>query len=114
SAHHRELCELSPALTRTRTRKLAAFAAFRVFGCLLAALLLAAPAVADTLFLRPGRVFDGTISHEGWSVLVEGDRIAAAGPNLAAPAGARTIDLAGATLMPGMIEGHSHLFLHPY
>ena len=61
-------------------------------------------------------MFDGVdpAPHEGWQVLVDGDRIAAAGPNLAAPAGARVIDLPGATLMPGMIEGHSHLFLHPY
>src|SRR5438045_8234896 len=83
---------------------------------LLFALLLAAPAAAEPLLLRPARVFDGTDPHphEGWSVLVDGDRIAAAGPNLAAPAGARVIDLPGATLMPGLIEGHSHLFLHPY
>jgi imidazolonepropionase-like amidohydrolase len=47
-------------------------------------------------------------------VLVDGDRIAAVGPNLAAPAGAKIIDLPGATLLPGMIEGHSHLVLHPY
>jgi imidazolonepropionase-like amidohydrolase len=47
-------------------------------------------------------------------VLVDGDRIAAVGPNLAPPAGARIIDLPGETLIPGMIEGHSHLFLHPY
>ena len=82
----------------------------------LTALSLAAPAGADTLLLRPARVFDGVNPqpHEGWSVLVDGDRIAAVGPNLTAPAGARTIDLPGATLMPGMIEGHSHLFLHPY
>ena len=86
----------------------------RLILFLIAAVLLAAPALADTLLLRPARVFDGTATHEGWSVLVEGDRIAAAGPNLTAPAGARTIDLPGATLMPGMIEGHSHLFLHPY
>jgi len=52
--------------------------------------------------------------HEGWSVLVDGDRIVAAGPKVAAPAGARTIDLPGTTLTPGLIEGHSHLFLHPY
>jgi imidazolonepropionase-like amidohydrolase len=82
----------------------------------LVALLLAAPATGETILLRPARVFDGVnpVPHEGWSVLVQSDRIAAAGPNLAAPAGARTIDLPGATLMPGLIEGHSHLFLHPY
>ena len=74
------------------------------------------PALADTLLLRPARVFDGINPqpHEAWSVLVEGDRIAAVGPNVAAPAGARVIDLPGTTLIPGMIEGHSHLFLHPY
>src|SRR5437763_8320187 len=82
----------------------------------LAALLAATPAAADTVLLRPARVFDGVNPqpHEGWSVLVEGDRIAAAGPNLSAPAGARTVDLPGTTLLPGMIEGHSHLFLRPY
>jgi imidazolonepropionase-like amidohydrolase len=82
----------------------------------LIAVLLAAPAVADTLLLRPARLFDGVNPqpHEGWQILVEGDRIAAVGPNLSSPAGARTIDLPGTTLLPGMIEGHSHLFLHPY
>jgi imidazolonepropionase-like amidohydrolase len=83
---------------------------------LFAALVLAVPAAADTFLLRPARVFDGVnpVPHEGWSVLVEGDRITAVGPNLTGPAGARTIDLPGTTLMPGMIEGHGHLFLHPY
>jgi imidazolonepropionase-like amidohydrolase len=83
---------------------------------LLYAVLLAAPAAAETLLLRPSQVFDGVNPqpHPGWTVLVEGDRIAAAGPNIAAPAGAKEIDLSGTTLMPGMIEGHSHLFLHPY
>ena len=78
----------------------------------------AAPALAQdvAILLRPARVFDGvdTRPHEGWSVLVRGERIEAAGPDIAAPAGARVIDLPGMTLMPGMIEGHSHLFLHPY
>ena len=82
----------------------------------LLALILSSPSFAEALWLRPARVFDGEnpTPHQGWTVLVEGDRIAAAGPNISAPAGARTIDLAGTTLMPGMIEGHSHLFLHPY
>jgi imidazolonepropionase-like amidohydrolase len=79
-------------------------------------LLSGVPAAAEPILLRPAQVFDGIDPHPhtGWSVLVDGDRIAAVGPNLAAPAGARVIDLAGTTLIPGMIEGHSHLFLHPY
>jgi imidazolonepropionase-like amidohydrolase len=76
----------------------------------------ATPAIADTILLRPAQVFDGVNAqpHPGWLVLVEGDKIAAVGPNVTAPAGAKVIDLPGTTLMPGMIEGHSHLFLHPY
>jgi imidazolonepropionase-like amidohydrolase len=80
----------------------------------LIAILMAVPAAAETVLLRPAQVFDGTEIHSGWSVLVEGDRIAAVGPNIGAPPDAMVIELAGATLMPGMIEGHSHLFLHPY
>src|SRR5690242_3208707 len=82
----------------------------------LIAALLASPALADILLLRPARVFDGVSPqpHEGWSVLVVGDKIAAVGPNVTGSAGTRTISLPGTTLMPGMIEGHSHLFLHPY
>ena len=82
----------------------------------LATILIAAPASAEMLLLRPTQVFDGIDPkpHQGWSVLVDGDRIVAAGPNLALPAGARALDLPGTTLMPGLIEGHSHLFLHPY
>lgn len=66
--------------------------------------------------LKPDRVFDGEQMHTGWWVLVKGNRIAAIGePNsIKAPAGTKIIDLKGSTLMPGMIEGHSHLFLHPY
>jgi imidazolonepropionase-like amidohydrolase len=68
------------------------------------------------ILLRPAQVFDGIDPrpHIGWEVLVEGDRIAAVGPKLTVPAGARIIELPGQTLMPGMIEGHGHLFLHPY
>jgi imidazolonepropionase-like amidohydrolase len=87
---------------------------------ILIALLFLAPAAAradeSAVLLRPARVFDGVDPkpHEGWSVLVRGERIEAVGPSLEAPAGARVIDLPGTTLIPGLIEGHSHLFLHPY
>jgi imidazolonepropionase-like amidohydrolase len=83
---------------------------------LLGLLALATPAFADSFLLRPARVFDGVspVPHLGWQVLVEGDKIAAVGPNVTAPAGAKIIDLPGETLTPGLIEGHSHLFLHPY
>ena len=76
-----------------------------------------AQAPAPTVIvLQPDRVFDGESSHAGWVVVVRGERIEAAGPaaSLTVPAGARTIVLTGTTLMPGMIEGHSHLLLHPY
>ena len=77
---------------------------------------LATAATAEPILLKPAQVFDvvDPNPHSGWSVLVDGDHIAAVGPNVAAPAGAKVIDLPGATLIPGMIEGHSHLFLHPY
>jgi imidazolonepropionase-like amidohydrolase len=83
---------------------------------LLLALLLPAAAWAEPTLLRPARVFDGVnpTPHDDWSVLIDGDRIIGAGANVAAPAGTRVIDLPGATLLPGLIEGHSHLFLHPY
>ena len=68
----------------------------------------------ESILLRPAAVFDGQEMHAGWSVLVTDNKIAAAGPNISAPADARTIELPGQTLMPGMIEGHSHMFLHPY
>jgi imidazolonepropionase-like amidohydrolase len=75
-------------------------------------------APAQSTLLKPARVFDGVASepHVGWVVLVTGDRIAAVGPaaDVRAPAGATTVDLPGTTLMPGLIEGHSHLLLHPY
>lgn len=77
----------------------------------------AQPAAAPaTLLLKPSAVFDAVDgrAHPGWQVLVRGDTIAAVGPDLTPPADATVVDLAGATLMPGMIEGHGHLFLHPY
>jgi len=73
-----------------------------------------APPPAMTI-LKPARVFDGEAIHEGWAVRVRGERIDAVGPTDAvASAGARVIDLPGTTLTPGLVEGHSHVLLHPY
>jgi imidazolonepropionase-like amidohydrolase len=49
-------------------------------------------------------------------VLVRGERVEAAGPaaDVRAPAGARVVELPGLTLLPGLIEAHSHVLLHPY
>ncbi|HEY7861390.1 MAG TPA: amidohydrolase family protein, partial [Gemmatimonadaceae bacterium] len=76
---------------------------------------LALTAQGSTL-LTPARVFDGTTVHEGWVVLVQGDAIAATGPaaSIRAPAGATLINLPGMTLLPGLIDAHTHVFLHPY
>lgn len=65
--------------------------------------------------LKPARVFDGDTTHEGWAVRVQGDRIQAAGPAASiATAGATVVELPGTTLLPGLVEGHSHVLLHPY
>jgi imidazolonepropionase-like amidohydrolase len=73
---------------------------------------------AGVQLLKPARVFtaeDGKI-HDGWVVLVRGERIAAVGPpaQVRAPEGSKTIELPGTTLLPGLMDIHSHIFLHPY
>ena len=67
-----------------------------------------------TYLLKPDRIFDGHDIHEGWKVLVKGDQIVAVGTEFEIPKEAEIIEMKGFTLMPGFIEGHSHLFLHPY
>jgi len=69
----------------------------------------------ETVVLKPARVFDGEASHEGWLIRVRGQRIESAGPppNVET-AGAKMIELPGTTVLPGLVEGHSHILLHAY
>ena len=72
---------------------------------------------SETIYLlKPAHVFDGESAqlHDNWAVLVRGEKIEAVGPASTVPAGARVIELPGLTLMPGLIEAHSHILLHPY
>lgn len=100
-------------------------ACVRAFSTLLLAIATAAAGAADTsqaandqtILLRPERVWtgDGDAAHAGWVVLVRNGAIAAVGPRDKVEAhDARQIDLPGATLVPGLIDLHAHLFLHPY
>src|SRR5439155_22481162 len=100
-----------PARTLARLAVLAALA-------LAPAPLRAAEAPPHAFLIVPEAVWDGVAAapQRGWAVVVRGARIEAVGPEgrLAPPPGAERIALPGATLIPGLIEGHSHLFLHPY
>ncbi len=99
----------------------------RLRSLLLPALLVTATAYApaleaqqrDTLvLLKPAAVWDAISDapHSGWTVLVRRDRIAAVGPaiEVGSPKGATVIDLPNTTLLPGLIDTHSHVLLHPY
>lgn len=90
---------------------------------ILAALAFLLPTVTSLLgqevtILHPAAVFDGESGtlHRDWVVRIEGTRIAASGTSsqVRAPADAQVVDLPGLTLLPGLIEGHAHLLLHPY
>ncbi|HJX90341.1 MAG TPA: amidohydrolase family protein [Pyrinomonadaceae bacterium] len=76
------------------------------------------PQPETAFLLKPARVFDGESAqlHDGWVVLVRGQKIEAAGlaSGISAPPDAKVIDLPGLTLLPGLIEAHSHVLLHPY
>src|SRR5947207_1413994 len=72
----------------------------------------------SSFLLVPARVFnseDGK-THEGWSVVVTSNRITAVGPasEIKAPENAKRIELPNMTLLPGLMDLHSHIFLHPY
>jgi len=76
------------------------------------------PAPETVYLLKPAHVFDGESAqlHDNWAILVRGQKIEAVGPTatISAPTDAKVIELAGLTLMPGLIEAHSHVLLHPY
>ncbi len=73
---------------------------------------------ASPVILKPARVWDGVSlePHDGWIVVVRGATIEAAGPADAVkvPEDARAIELPGTTLLPGLIDTHTHVLLHPY
>ena len=73
---------------------------------------------AQPILLKPARVWtaeDAGPPHDGWGVLVKDGKIVAVGPAAGLDAsGAEVIDLPGATLIPGLMDLHSHLLLHPY
>lgn len=72
----------------------------------------------DRSLIVPDRLFDSETgeTRAGWAVIVDGSEIAAVGPvgQLRSMQVDRTIDLPGTTLLPGLIEAHSHILLHPY
>ncbi|MDA0379076.1 MAG: amidohydrolase family protein [Bacteroidetes bacterium] len=85
----------------------------RTLLCFLVAILFPFSVSAQTLLL-PDRVFDGEDIHEGWAVLIDGATITWVGPVAEAPRTTDRMELEGMTLLPGLIEGHSHVLLHPY
>ncbi|HTH58413.1 MAG TPA: amidohydrolase family protein [Cyclobacteriaceae bacterium] len=70
----------------------------------------------NSYYLIADRIFDGEAIHEGWAVVVQGDKIISVGPKekITAPGNAQKINFPNCTLLPGLIEAHSHLLLHPY
>ena len=77
----------------------------------------AVPDPTGSVLLRPARVWtEGEPVHTGWVVLVEGNHIMSVGPesSVRRPEQAQVMDLPDTTLLPGLMDAHSHLFLHPY
>ncbi len=107
----------TPRTPRSRGTKNLKFLCSSAISALIVSASSAPSAPAPVAYLlKPARVFDGEAIHSGWAVLVRGERIEAVGPaaDIKAPGDAQAIDLPNATLLPGLIEGHSHVLLHAY
>jgi imidazolonepropionase-like amidohydrolase len=84
--------------------------AFLIFGVATLAAQSSSPIVLHAARLL--NIETGAITSPG-EILIQGDRIAASGSSVDHPAGAQIIDLGDTTLLPGLIDAHVHLFLHP-
>lgn len=86
------------------------------FFCLFFSVIVSAQSTDSVFLLKPANVFDGEQMHANWWILVKGNKITEAGEanSFVIPTNVKVIDLKGKTLLPGLIEGHSHLLLHPY
>jgi imidazolonepropionase-like amidohydrolase len=97
----------------TKINAVLAPAALVLFGFMQPAI--AEPAASHPIVLHAARLFDidtGKVSIPG-EVLIDGERITAVGSEVGRPRGTRVIDLGNTTLLPGLIDVHVHLFLHP-
>jgi imidazolonepropionase-like amidohydrolase len=106
------------SIMNTNSHLSATLFGFSVFCILLSAALAQSPPPprsTQAVVLHAARLLEidsGKIIAPG-EVMVEGDRIAEVGSSVKHPAGAEVIDLGDSTLMPGLIDAHVHLFLHP-
>jgi imidazolonepropionase-like amidohydrolase len=67
-------------------------------------------------YITAPRLFDGEVMHKDWALIIENNKIINVGPveQLKVPEGSVKINYPNATILPGLIEGHSHLMLYPY
>jgi imidazolonepropionase-like amidohydrolase len=116
SLHHRPIRAARPprrARSRAFAPRLASAVLQLALASLLAVLLTDAlraqqPVAGRTTFIRDTRVFDGERVHERTSVLVQDGAVKAIGTRLTPPAGATIVDGTGRTLLPGLIDAHTH------
>jgi imidazolonepropionase-like amidohydrolase len=104
-------------VTRISKFVLMALAAFAAAGPRVAAADDLPVPLNGPVLLKPARLWtEGEPIRTGWVVLVQGNRIAAVGPegSFQVPKDAQPLPMPNMTLLPGLIDAHSHLFLHPY